>query len=43
MLDVISDHAAERGISRDGTVNRLGRELDELAEVLVDEPWPRVM
>jgi len=34
MLDVIGHHAAERGLSRDGTPNQLGRELDELADAL---------
>jgi len=34
MLDVLGHHAAERGFDRDGTVNRLGRELDELAAAL---------
>jgi len=35
MLDVIGHHAAECGIRRDETPNQLGRELDELAGVLV--------
>ena len=34
MLDVLGHHAAERALSRDGTPNQLGRELDELAQVL---------
>ena len=34
MLDVIGHHAAERGLNQDGTSNRLGRELDELAQAL---------
>jgi len=29
--------AAERGLSRDGTPNQLGREPDEMAEALLDE------
>jgi hypothetical protein len=31
---VLGHEAAERGLSRDGTPNRLGRELDELANAL---------
>jgi hypothetical protein len=31
ICDVIGHHAAECGLSRDGTPNQLGRELDELA------------
>jgi hypothetical protein len=34
ILDVIGHEAATRGLDRDGTVNRLGRELDELADAL---------
>jgi hypothetical protein len=37
MLDVIGHEAAERGLSRDGTPNQLGRELDELADVLLND------
>jgi len=37
MLEVLGHEAAERGMSRDGTPNQLGRELDELADVLLDE------
>ena len=36
-VDVIGHEAAERGISRDGTPNQLGRDLDELANALLDE------
>ena len=36
-LDVVGHHAAERGFSRDGTPNQLGRELDELANALLNE------
>src|SRR5262245_57439468 len=38
ILDVIGHEAAERGLDRDGTENQLGRELDELAEALLDTP-----
>jgi hypothetical protein len=34
MLYVLGHEAVQRGLSRDGTVNRLGRELDEVAEAL---------
>ena len=30
ICDVIGHHAAERGLDRDGTPNRYGRELDAL-------------
>src|SRR5262249_27600063 len=42
MLDVIGHHAAECGVSRDGTENQIGRELDELAIALgLDDERPR--
>ena len=34
IIDVLGHEAAARGLDRDGTPNRLGRELDELAEAL---------
>jgi hypothetical protein len=40
MLDALGHHAAERGISRDGTPNQIGRELDELAEALELDETP---
>jgi hypothetical protein len=38
IVDVLGHEAASRGLGRDGTANQLGRELDELAVALDDEP-----
>jgi hypothetical protein len=34
MLDVLGHEATQRGVSRDGSPNRFGRELDELADAV---------
>ena len=33
-IDVLGREAAERGLTRNGTPNQLGRDLDELADAL---------